>query len=651
MFTFANPWLLWLFPALALPWIFRRRQEERIRHINFPLLQFLRESEEKELVNPQLQELLLLILRTLLLALLILSLAGPKWSAQSSTRSGFLSFLPFGRSLQTHVVAMDSSYSMGYGQGDQSIWREAEKAWEAVERDLRGFSTRMIQWDRSTIRPNQKNRLIALSALERESLFASTPKEPGASVLELIESMDDSFENAGSLILITDGQRFPWSDLLQENLDRRSIPKILVATVGGGPVANAWAEIDSLSSPPWGIAGWEAVAGRVKALYPETPPAGTISILQTGGNETLYSRPASFPDSPNQTVVIPFEFTPQFSDLRAVRQLSDAGGELHLTLRVEPLDLLPLDNEIELNIPVISSFSVGVACQGGEESPILSVLLSAVNPLRGAPESPPVLIERISPPEMTFGENLDFALLAGDLISSWLSAEEIQAPLDYVKNGGSILLFTGPKESSDNPWSQLLQNLGWQWFNTENEAEQPDSLSIGGTGLFGKALSAWDESMWAHWIPAHHGRVQDDSAIPLAAYRIGDQTAYLVTQLSLGKGRVWIVNTSLSPDEDPLLSPLLPALIWETGKEVARQTLRVNPSIPAERFESDLTRLSVDEKALLTERYGIRFADINSLGNALDRVYGGVDLRLALLFLCVLLALGESWLSNRLASM
>ncbi|MGC9326183.1 MAG: BatA domain-containing protein, partial [Candidatus Hinthialibacter sp.] len=618
-------------------------QEERIQHINFPLLQFLRESEEKERINPQLQELLLLILRTLLVALLILALAGPKWTAQNSKRSGFLSFLPFGRSLQTHIVALDSSYSMGYGQGDQSLWREAEKTWDSLNRSLRGFSTRMIQWDRSTIRPNQKNQLIALSPLERESLFASTPKEAGASVLALIDSVNESFEDAGGLILITDGQRFPWTDLLEENVDQRSIPRIVAAIVESGPAANAWVEIESLSSPPWGIAGWEAVSGRVKALYPETPPAGTVSIFQTDGNETLYSRPVSYPANPNQTVVIPFEFTPQFSDLRAVRRLSEEGGELNLTLRVEPLDLLPLDNELQLQIPVISSFSVGVARQGGEENPILSVLLSAVNPLRGQPDSPPVLIEYISPPEMTFGENLDFALLAGDLVSPWLSVEDIQTPLDYIKNGGSVLLFTGHKEPSENAWSQLLQNLGWRWFAVENEAERPDSLSIGGTGLYGQALSAWDESMWTRWIPTDHGRIQDDSAIPLAAYRIGDQTAYLVTQIALGKGRVWIVNASLRPEGDVLLSPLLPALIWETGKEVARRTRGDNLSIPAERLESDLTRLSAEEKTFLTEHYGVQFTDINSLDNALDQVYGGVDLRLALLFFCVLLALGESW--------
>jgi len=96
MFTLSNPLLLWAMPVLLLPWIFRRRQEERIQHLNFPLIQFLRESEEKDLINPQLQELLLLILRTALLAVLILALAGPEWVADGQPHRGWFSFRPFG---------------------------------------------------------------------------------------------------------------------------------------------------------------------------------------------------------------------------------------------------------------------------------------------------------------------------------------------------------------------------------------------------------------------------------------------------------------------------------------------------------------------------------------------------------------------------
>ncbi len=649
MFTFANPWLFWFFPALVLPWIFRRRQEERIQHIDFPLLSFLRESEEKELINPQRLEILLLLLRTLLLAMLIAALAGPKWISGDSVRRSWFSYLPLGSTFQNHLVVMDNSYSMSYGQGERAWRRNAERAWESVNRGLGGFATRLVCWDRSTVRANRINRLVPLSALERDSLFATSPTEEGTSIPELLDALRETTTGAESLILITDGQRYPWKSLLEENSKARNIPPMLVVTVGEEPADNVWCEVNIVSSPPWGIAGWETIAGRVKAVLHNPSPDGTISILRSDGNETLYSRSIVFPSLPGQPVEIPFAFTTPFTDLR--KSMESAGTELNLMLRVDPLDLLPLDNEIRLQLPTISSFTAGLVCPANESGPIATVLLSAINPLRETPESPPVSVERISPPDSTYRDTLGMAVLAGDLIDSWWPPEEVSTTLDYVKQGGALLVFTGGREAADGAWRQLLDILGWKWLDPESASGVPETVSLGGTGSFIRALSAWEQSMWTPWIPQRHGRLEGDSAVPVATYRIGEQTAFLLSEMSLGKGRIWVVNASLSPEEEALYSPLLPALVWETGKEAARKNSIAEIAIPGPREESNLTLLSPEEKEILTARYGFRFTTLATLEEAMKTVYGGTDLRTVLLFLCLLLALGESWLSNHLASL
>jgi len=650
MFTFANPWLFWMLPALALPWIFRRRQEERIRHIGFPLLRFLRESEEKERINPQLQEFLLLILRTLLLALLILSLAGPKWIAQDSAPRGFLSFLPFGRSLQNHLVVIDSSYSMGYGEGERSWWRAAENVWDEIGRSLRGFSVQLTRWDRSAIRSRRNGSLVPLSAVERASLFSAPPRESGTSALELFDAIGQSGEERKNVILITDGQRFPWMELLNSSVEKNRIPPLVVATVGSEPVTNVWCEVSTLSTPPWGIAGWETIAGTIKAISPEPLTNGSISILRSDTNDTLFSRSISYPNSPGQPMAVPFDFTTPFAELRTSRQGTDSVSELQMTLRVEPQDLLPLDNEIQLKIPFNVTFTVGLAIPSDESNPAVSILMSAINPLRGTEASPPVTLEKLTPPNILFPETLDLALLPGDFLSPVFLETDIPPTLDYVKNGGSLLLFTGG-ETGNNAWQNLLQAVGWQWLATESTNGQPAAAAVGGSGLFPRALSVWDETTWLSWIPKRHGRMEGKDAIPLVTYRIGDRTAALLSQVSVGKGRIWIVNASLNPDAKTLLSPLLPALIWETGKEIARDKIALNLALSGENPESDLTLLSPEEKQLLTERYGIRFADPGTVGKEMDVVYGGTDIRLILLLVCLALALGESWLSNRLASL
>ncbi len=663
MFTFANPWLFWFFPVLALPWIFRRRQEERIQHINFPLIQFLRESEEKELINPQLQELLLLILRTLLLALLLVSLAGPKWVSQGTAKDGLLSMFSVGRAFQNHWIVMDSSYSMGYGEGEQSWWQEAERTWKFVDRGWGGFSSQLLRWDRSTVghamkNLSQKNPLLPLSAVERESLFATRPTEEGTSVLDLFEDLRQSIEGSGTIFLITDGQRLPWKPLLEGTVDPNTIPPLLVATVGSEPVTNIWCDVNTISSPPWGIAGWETIAGNVKAMLSSSLTDGTISIQRTESNETLYSHALRFPvpssppspTNPSSSMSIPFDFTTQFVDLRSSGE-GNRNEDLDVTVRVEPQDLLPIDNEIHVRIPIFSSFTIGLVCQNDDSGPILSILTSAINPLRGTPQSPPVTIDRLSPPNFNYAASPDLVLLCGEIVNPWFALEEVPKTMEYIKNGGSAIVVLGEKDTGNDAWQQLVETLGWHWLDTASNPGQAGSISTGGAGLYAQALSAWDKKMWETWIPKQHGRVEGEGILPLITYQIGGQTSYLITQIPLGKGRVWVVNSSLDPNRDTLLSPILPALIWETGKEVARSQRSGEMVIPSAREESDLTLLQPDEKKMLQERYGIRFANGSTLQEEMDSVYGGTDLRVLLLLLCILLALGESWLANKLASL
>ena len=67
--------------------------------------------------------------------------------------------------------------------------------------------------------------------------------------------------------------------------------------------------------------------------------------------------------------------------------------------------------------------------------------------------------------------------------------------MEYVRNGGSLVIFTGNVEPEDEIWNQLLNNLGWRW--QENQpAGNADSVSVTASGFLEQALSAWDENIW-----------------------------------------------------------------------------------------------------------------------------------------------------------
>jgi hypothetical protein len=77
MMTFLNPGFLWLLPLLAIPIIIHLLAKRKSKLIEFPSLKFLKLMEQDALKKFNLKQLLLLILRTFLVLLVILSFSRP----------------------------------------------------------------------------------------------------------------------------------------------------------------------------------------------------------------------------------------------------------------------------------------------------------------------------------------------------------------------------------------------------------------------------------------------------------------------------------------------------------------------------------------------------------------------------------------------
>ncbi|MDX9752899.1 MAG: BatA domain-containing protein [bacterium] len=652
MLTFSNPLLFWLLPILALPWLFRRRKEERIRHLPFPLIQFLRESEEKELINPHLQELLLLLLRTLLLGVLLFALAGPKWVSAPLPGAGLFSVLPIGKAFQSNTIVLDTSYSLGYREGPESWWSKAREAWKAATSHTRGFATTYVQWDRTTVIPSGSSPLPSLSTQEIEEIFLGMPREEGTPVLDLCTALTRSFEGRSNAIVITDGQRWPWESLLESQIHPAELPGLIVVPVGTEPVRNTWFQVESLSTPPWGISGWETFAGHVQSIQDDPNASGLISIFHGQTGEHLYSKTITYPNLLGQAAMLPFSFTALYSKLvqNSTSATNTPTDFLEFRVKLEPSDPLPIDNEAVYRVPVLPHFTVGITGSADTASQAYRVLSTAINPLQGSVDSPPVDLRAVSPAE-GIPAGLDLLFTVPDFVPAW-SGQDTVATIDYIKTGGNAVIITGGRPADSSPWGQLLAQIGWKETPSSVTEASLDTLSAGGTGLLGSALAAWDRSMWIPWLPStHHGVITGQQAQPLVTYNTGESTCHLLTEISLGKGTGWLLNARLEEKSDILLSPLLPVLIWEIGKEAARLRQVTPLTLPRPRLESNLLLLTDQDKNKLQERYNIRFATVDTLRDEIAQLQAGTDLRMLLLFFCVLLALLESWLSNRMASM
>ncbi|MBD3265342.1 hypothetical protein GF373_01620 [bacterium] len=215
------------------------------------------------------------------------------------------------------------------------------------------------------------------------------------------------------------------------------------------------------------------------------------------------------------------------------------------------------------------------------------------------------------------------------------------------------MIFLGEKEEDDPYWQPFLTQLGWTWHPTADEKPSIEPVTVSGSSLFAETLRMWDQTMWEPWLSSTqtHGLLAGETAQPILSYQVGDKPCTLLGQVRLGKGTGWIVNSSLNEKSEILLSPILPALLWETAKQVARDRRDAELDIPQAKRESNIQLLSETDKKQIQEKYPIQFATMETLRDGLDSLQGGMDLRMVFLFLCIVIAIMESWLANRLASM
>src|SRR6185436_5541404 len=106
--------------AIVVPIVIHFLNRRRFHRVVWGAMRFLRASVERNQRRMRLEDLILLALRCLLLALLALGLARP------ALKSGDM----FGQSKVTSVLIVDSSYSMGTSDGTMSRFEKAQRAAE-----------------------------------------------------------------------------------------------------------------------------------------------------------------------------------------------------------------------------------------------------------------------------------------------------------------------------------------------------------------------------------------------------------------------------------------------------------------------------------------------------------------------------------------
>ncbi len=115
--SFLNPALLWLLPLIAVPVIIHLLNRRRFKRVRWAAMEYLLAALRRNRRRLQMQQWLLLLLRTLAVALLVFLVTRPQLTGGV-----------FGAARTLHVLCLDDSLSMTQRSGARDAWQEARDA-------------------------------------------------------------------------------------------------------------------------------------------------------------------------------------------------------------------------------------------------------------------------------------------------------------------------------------------------------------------------------------------------------------------------------------------------------------------------------------------------------------------------------------------
>src|SRR3954469_18593411 len=206
--SFLNPIMLFGLAAISVPIIIHLLNRRRFQKVVWAAMRFLKLSVEQNQRRMRIEDLILLVLRCLLLALLALALARPALMSDSKD--------VFGQSKVTAVIILDNSFSMGVSDGTRTRFDKGrEAALQAVDSMPAGSATAVFL--ASDIVTGVVPEPTFDFNLARKVIREAPLSDHGTDLLPAIQKAVDTLKERLALrkevYLITDGQAVGWRQL------------------------------------------------------------------------------------------------------------------------------------------------------------------------------------------------------------------------------------------------------------------------------------------------------------------------------------------------------------------------------------------------------------------------------------------------------
>jgi len=429
--TFLNFSMLFGLLAVGLPVIIHLLTKPRLKRMKWAATKFLLKSLQKNRRRVQFEDLILLILRCLLVALLVLLFARPAWLVDAAG-------LQVGGSNSTVVILLDNSQSMGQSNGTQTRFEQAKSMADGILSKLGSGSTVALYLVSDTVKtlipkPTSDIAILQRSLAQATLSDRSTDLYPG--LKEAVDLLKASQSAHRDIYLLTDSQESGWKQLAQirqlqdDNKADITIHFIIIGDKGEDNLA---------------VTGLQMV-GTVAAM--NQPLRCSVQVTNYGSTPAQrVSVKLAIDDNPPQDEGMIEKIDPGASAVVNLFARFREPGYHSITASI-PGDRLPADNQRTIALLVLEQIRALVVEGSSNPDPsardgfFLRHALVPVRPDQVDAYAVKVTMGKPNDVETSTIDQYQLVFLSNVAQLTPLSAQNLQR---YVNNGGALIIFPGP---------------------------------------------------------------------------------------------------------------------------------------------------------------------------------------------------------------
>jgi len=215
--SFLNPIMLAGLAAISVPIIIHLLNRRKFHKVVWAAMRFLQNAVEQNQRRMRIEDMILLALRCLLLALLALALARPAILSNATD--------VFGQSKVTGVIILDNSQSMGMSDGTGTRFEKAKQAAEGALDSMPAGSATAVLFASDIVQgaiPEPTFDLNLARKALRDAPLTDRASDVFPALQKAIDTLKDRLALRREIYLVTDGQAAGWRQLteIQRALER-----------------------------------------------------------------------------------------------------------------------------------------------------------------------------------------------------------------------------------------------------------------------------------------------------------------------------------------------------------------------------------------------------------------------------------------------